>query len=81
MCESVRQKLGHTKDFLHTFSMALYHKWDVNVLTFLSLIFDGLGTLIKKIWSNLTYKQRSSWIYRSAGTPLLVLSTLAKIIN
>ena len=26
-------------------------------------------------WSDLTFKQESSWIYRSAGTPLLLLST------
>ena len=36
------------KDFFHTFSMALYHKWDVKngfvyVLQFLSLISDSLG--------------------------------------
>ena len=35
-------------DFLYTFSMALYHKWDVKngfayVLQSFSLIFDGLG--------------------------------------
>ena len=37
-----------SQDFLHTFSMALYHKWDVKngftyVLKFFSLISDGLG--------------------------------------
>ena len=25
-------------------------------------------------WSDLTFKQQSSWIYRSAGTPVLLLS-------
>ena len=40
--------LKDSQDFLHTFSMALYHKWDVKngfayVLTFFSLISDGLG--------------------------------------
>ena len=35
-------------DFLHTFSMASYHKWDVKngfafVLQFFSIISDGLG--------------------------------------
>ena len=39
-----------SKDFLHTFSMALYHKWNVKngfayVLTFFSLISDGLGSV------------------------------------
>ena len=29
------------------------------------------------LWSILTFKQQSSWIYHSAGTPLLVVSTLA----
>ena len=38
-------------------------------------------TLIEIFWLNLTYKQQSSWIYRSAVTLLLVLSTLARIIN
>ena len=33
-------------------------------------------TLIEFCWSDLTYKQQSSRIYRSAGTPLLLLSTL-----
>ena len=37
--------------FFHTFSMALYHKWDVKngfvyVLKFFSLISDGLGGVI-----------------------------------
>jgi uncharacterized membrane protein len=35
-------------------------------------------TLIEMFWSNLTFKQQSSWIYHSAGTPMLVLSTLAR---
>ena len=39
--------------FFHTFSMALYDKWDVKngfayVLQFFSLIFDGLGGVIYK---------------------------------
>ena len=42
------QILKGSQDFLHTFSMALYHKWDVKngfafVLQFFSLISDGLG--------------------------------------
>ena len=42
--------LKGTQDFLHTFSMALYHKWDVKnyfayVLTFFLLISDGLGSV------------------------------------
>ena len=44
------QLLKGSQDFLHTFSMALYHKWDVKngfayVLTFFSLISDGLGSV------------------------------------
>ena len=40
--------LKDSQDFLHTFRMALYHKWDVKngfayVLQFFSLISDGLG--------------------------------------
>ena len=38
-------------------------------------------TLIETFWSNLTVKQQRSWIWLSAGTSLLVLSTLARIIN
>ena len=46
------QILNGSKDFLHTFSMALYHKWDVKngftfVLQFFSLISDGLGGVRK----------------------------------
>ena len=49
-------------DFFHIFSMALYHKWDIKngfnyVLTFLSLISDGLGgvkhmcvLVIRMVW-------------------------------
>ena len=33
-------------------------------------------TLIEIVWSDLIFKQQSSWIYRSAGTPVLLLSTL-----
>ena len=33
-------------------------------------------TLIEILWSDLTFKQYSSWIYRSAGTPVLLLSSL-----
>ena len=32
--------------------------------------------LIEILWSNLTLEQNSSWIWLSAGTPMLVLSTL-----
>ncbi len=40
-----------SQDFLHTFSMALYHIWDVKngfpyVLTFFSLISDSLGSVL-----------------------------------
>ena len=35
-----------------------------------------LGALIEISWSHLTFKQQSSQIYHSAGTPLLLLSTL-----
>ena len=38
-------------------------------------------TLIEILWSNLTLEQNSSWIWLSAGTPMLVLSTLARIID
>ena len=46
-----KQVLKGFQDFLHTFSMALYHKWDVKnaftyVLTFFSLISDGLGSVL-----------------------------------
>ena len=45
--------LKGSQDFLHTFSMALYHKWDVKngfayALTFFSLISDGLGSVTLK---------------------------------
>ena len=33
-------------------------------------------TLIEFFWSDFTFKQQSSRIYRSAGTPVLFLSTL-----
>ena len=33
-------------------------------------------TLIEILWSDLTYKQQSFRIYRSAGIPVLLLSTL-----
>ena len=40
--------LKGSQDFLHTFSMALYHKWSVKTgftfaIQFFMLIFDGLG--------------------------------------
>ena len=60
---------------------------DYNVLEFLQKEVFGSGlynyttSLIKFFWSNLTFKQQSSWIYHSAGTPMLVLSTLARIVN
>ena len=43
--------LKGSQDFLHTFNMALYHKWDVKngftyELTFFSLISDGLGSVL-----------------------------------
>ena len=38
--------------------------------------FVGPPTLIEILWSDLTYKQQSSRIYRSAGIPVLLLSTL-----
>ena len=46
--------LKGSQEFLHTFSMALYHKWDVKngfvyVLTFFSFISDGLGGVIDLI--------------------------------
>ena len=58
------QILKGSQDFLHTFSMALYHKWDVKngfayVLTFFSLISDGLGSVkggphLSMFWSRQT---------------------------
>ena len=36
----------------------------------------NVSTLIEIFWSNLTLEQNSSWIWLSAGTPILVLSTL-----
>ena len=43
---------------------------------------EGNGmALIEFFCSNLTFKQQSSWIYLSAGSPMLVLSTLARIIT
>ena len=47
--ETVFSKNG-SQDFFHTFSMALYHKWDVKndfayVLQFFSLISDSLGSV------------------------------------
>ena len=46
-----------------------------NPLIISSKILQGC-TLIEFFWSDLTFKQQSSRIYRSAGTPLLLLSTL-----
>ena len=51
------QILKSSKDFLHTFSMALYHKWDVKnsfayVLQFFLLISDGLGGVLIVLASN-----------------------------
>ena len=42
-----------TAPFFHTFSMALYHKWDVKndfayVLQFFSLISDSLGSVSRQ---------------------------------
>ena len=38
-------------------------------------VISGVTTsLIEILWSDLTFKQQSSWIYRSAGTPVLLLS-------
>ena len=51
--QTVRNKHGKgSHNFLHTFSMALYHKWDVKngfayVLQFFSLIFDSLGGVVQ----------------------------------
>ena len=46
------------QDFSHTFSMALYHKWDVKndlvyVLQFFSLISDSLGSVTRELWIEL----------------------------
>ena len=43
---------------------------------FLQFDLDALkeGTLKEIFWSDLTFKQQGSWIYRSAGTPVLLLS-------
>ena len=43
-------QIGAPRIFFHTFSMALYHKWDVKndfayALQFFSLIFDILGSV------------------------------------
>ena len=56
--------LNGSQDFFHTFSMALYYKWDVKidfayVLQFLLLVSDSLGSLhgincIKTRWDMLT---------------------------
>ena len=48
------QILKGYQDFLHTFSMALHHKWNVKngisyVITFFSLIFEGLGGVLINI--------------------------------
>ena len=40
------------------------------------LLFPSSSTLLEISWSNLTLEQNSSWIWLSAGTPMLVLSTL-----
>ena len=44
-------------------------------------ISQEVATLIEILWSNLTLAQNSSWIWLSAGTPMLVLSSLARIID
>ena len=41
-----------SQDFLHTFTMTLYHKWGVKngftfALQFFFLIFDGLGCVMR----------------------------------
>ena len=46
-----------SQDLLHTFSTSLYHKWDVKngftyVLTFFSLISDGLGGVLRKTFTS-----------------------------
>ena len=40
----------------------------------LKYIAATINALIKILWSDLTFKQQSSWIYYSAGTPVLILS-------
>ena len=49
------QILNGSQDFSHTFSMALYHKWDVKndfayVLQFFSLISDVLGSVLQRTY-------------------------------
>ena len=48
--------LKGSQDFVHTFTMASYQKWDVKngfpfVLQFFSLISDGLGGVKRDIWN------------------------------
>ena len=48
MCSKCECEFKKFQDFLYTFSMALYHEWDVKngfayVLQFFSLISDVLG--------------------------------------
>ena len=51
-----------------------------NILFFLNPLQDLLSSLdaalIEIFWSDLTFKQQSSQIYCSAGTPVLLLSIL-----
>ena len=46
------------------------------MLNFGCLLLHSIVSLIEILWSNLTLEQNSSWIWLSAGTPILVLSTL-----
>ena len=54
--------LKGSHDFLHTFSMAFYHKWDVQTgftfaLQFFMLISDGLGGVIFVYLKCLLFKE------------------------
>ena len=57
--------------------LCLVHVVRFNLLT--TLVTDSIQkrTLLEILWSDLTFKQQSSRIYCSAGTPVLLLSTLA----
>ena len=71
---------SHTSTFIKR-KIAKERRKNKNHATLLMfcLLNPQTNTLIEILQTHLTNKQQSSWIYLSAGTPLLVLSTLARI--
>ena len=62
-----------TIDIQNIFNTLCYGNQTIPFSCKIGLNYD-ISSLIEFFWSDLTFKQQSSWIYRSAGTPVLLLS-------